>query len=145
MTTETHSPQKKVRGVIGILFGVLLYYLWVAGIIAMLFTFFTEPSGMGVFTVKFPHAVQTWLVTGTLPFFIISGHYLFCRGTGENDLLYDLAGGAGALLGFLLWLTVLGVMEVLGVAVPYFTNLVGGFLLIAVLSVIFWRAWRPGA
>jgi hypothetical protein len=40
-------------GIVGVVCGVFLYYLWVAVIMAILFTFFAESNAMGVFT---PHS-----------------------------------------------------------------------------------------
>lgn len=81
-----------------------------------------------------------------MPFFIILGHYLFTReGMPEAELLLNRAGLAASLWGFLLWLAVLVVLEVLGIAVAYPYYVAGGYLVVFVLFVYFRRAWSRGA
>ena len=143
MTTDTQKNPGKILGVVGILFGVFLYFLWFVAIMAIMFTFFAPPDAMGVFTVTFPLWIRTWLTAGTLPSFMLFGHYLFCRGTmTKTDLIQNRSGLIGSFLGFLLWLGVLIVLEVLGIAVQYPHNLVGGFLAIFFLYVIFRKFWN---
>ena len=62
-------------GVVGAVCGLILYYLWVAVIIGIQFTFFAEPNATGAFVGPLPLMIRTWLIAGTLPFFIIFGHY----------------------------------------------------------------------
>lgn len=115
MTTETEKKPDKVAGVLGALFGVFLYYVWVAVLMAILFTFFAEPNAMGAFIVKFPQMVQVWLNAGMLPVFIILGYHLFARDAmPEAERLLGRAGLAASASGFLLWLAVLAALEVLG-------------------------------
>ncbi|WP_241481294.1 hypothetical protein [Methanoculleus sediminis] len=103
MTTEIERKPDRIAGVLGALFGVFLYYLWVAVLMAILFAFFAEPNAMGAFIVEFPQMVQIWLNTGMLPLFIILGYHLFTRDTmPEAELLPGRAGLAASASGFLL-------------------------------------------
>ncbi len=104
--------------IVGVVCGAVLYCIWCVAIMAVLFTFFAEPNAMGVFIVTFPIMIRTWLLAGPLPFFILFGHYLFSHEemTG-TELLRDRSGLAASASGFLLWLAVLAVLEVSGVAV----------------------------
>ena len=146
MTAKTEKKPGKLMGVVGAVCGLLLYYLWVAVIMAILFTFFAEPTAMGVFKVAFPLMARTWLIAGTLPFFIIFGHYLFTREPmSEAELLLDRSGLAASASGFLLWLAVLVVLEVLGVTVAYPYYVAGGYLVILILFVCLRKAWSRGA
>jgi len=115
MTTETDKKPDKIAGVLGALFGVFLYCLWVAALMAILFVFFAEPNAMGVFVVRFPHMIQTWLTAGVLPLFITLGYYLFSRkDMPGTEFLPNRSGLAASASGFLLWLAVLAVLEVWG-------------------------------
>lgn len=142
MTADTQKTPGKIMGVVGVLFGLFLYFLWFVAIMAIMFTFFTAPIDMGVSMVTFPLSIRTWLIAGALPFFILFGHYVCCRGEiTETDLLHTRSGLIGSLLGFFLWLAVLTVLEAMGIAAPYSYNLAGGFLVILILIMIFWKVW----
>jgi len=147
MTAETEKKPDKIAGVAGIICGLFLYYFWVAVIMAIQFTFFAETSAMGVSTVVIPLMPRTWLTAGPLPFFLILGHYLFTREKlPEDELLLNRSGLAASASGFLLWLAVLAVLEVQGVAMveyPYYVA--GGYLVMLILGVILWKAWSRGA
>ncbi len=85
--------------------------------------------------------IRTWLIAGLLPFFVLSGHYLFTREEmPEAELLLNRSGLAASASGFLLWLAVLAVLEVMGVAVADPYNVAGGYLIIFVLFVFLRRA-----
>jgi hypothetical protein len=90
MTTDIQKNPEKIRGVVGVFFGLFLHFLWFVAIMGIIFTFFAPPDAMGVFTVTFPPRIQTWLTAGTLPSLILFGHYLFCLGTmTETDLIQN--------------------------------------------------------
>lgn len=145
MTTETEKKPDRTAGVLGVLFGVFLYYLWVAVLMAILFAFFAEPNAMGAFIVKFPQMVQIWLNAGMLPVFIILGYHLFARDTmPEAERLLGRAGLAASASGFLLWLLVLAALEVLGVVVAYPYYVAGGYVVMLILGVFFWKTWSRG-
>ncbi len=90
--------------------------------------------------------LRTWLTAGMLPLFIIFGYYLFTREEmPAEELLLSRSGLAASASGFLLWLAVLAVLEVSGVAVAYPYNVAGGYVVVLIRGVIFWKAWSRGA
>ncbi len=111
----------------------------------ILFTFFAEPNAMRAFIVKFPQMVQVWLNAGMLPVFIILGYHLFARDTmPEAERLQGRAGLAASASGFLLWLLVLAALEVLGITVEYPYYVAGGYAVMLILGVFFWKTWSRG-
>ncbi|MDD3071487.1 hypothetical protein [Methanoculleus horonobensis] len=145
MTTETEKKPDRIVGVLGALFGLFLYYVWIAVLMAILFTFFAEPNAMGAFIVEFSQMVQVWLSAGMLPVFITLGYHLFARDTmPEAERLLGRAGLAASASGFLLWLLVLAALEVSGVAVEYPYYVAGGYVFMLILGVFFWKTWSRG-
>ncbi|MFA7563006.1 MAG: hypothetical protein WCY70_06160 [Methanoculleus sp.] len=124
---------------------MFLYYFWVAVIIAIQFTFFTETNAMGVSVVMIPLMPRAWLVAGLLPFFLILGHYLFREKLPVDELLLNRSGLAASASGFLLWLLVLAVLEVLGITVEYHYYVAGGYVVMLIFGMILWKTWSRGA
>ena len=101
---------------------------------------------MGAFIVEFPQMVQIGLNAGVLPVFIILGYHLFARDTmPEAERLLGRAGLAASTSGFLLWLLVPAAPEVMGVAVAYPYYIAGGYVVMLLPGVIFWKAWSREA
>ena len=105
----------------------------------------SETNAMGVSVVMIPLMPRAWLVAGLLPFFLILGHYLFREKLPVDELLLNRSGLAASASGFLLWLLVLAVLEVLGITVEYHYYVAGGYVVMLIFGMILWKTWSRGA
>lgn len=103
-----------VRAVIGTIFGLILYYLWIFILIKLQFVFFQEETvihGTQIIKARIPEQylqITQWLSTGLLPFFLIAGYYLlFSNTTGGIEKTRDIIIIKSILLGFFIWLFVI--------------------------------------
>ena len=101
------------RVIIGTIFGLILYYLFIFILIKLQFVFFSEKTvilGNEIIKAKIPEQylqIIAWITTGILPFFLIVGHYLLCSnaidGGGKTR---DVVAIKSILIGFFIWLLV---------------------------------------
>jgi len=115
---------------VGIAFGLILYIVWIAFLISIERAIF-PPQSLG-YIVQIP--LIMWLHMGLIPFFLIAGNYLlYSRKLGGIETIRVEVGLKSCLLGFLIWLSVMGILFFMRCDVPYLINGFGGFLIIIVV------------
>ena len=120
---------------LGFIFGILLVIIWIALLLFVQNALFPRQS----FT---DNPFTAWLTVGLIPFVMMVGNYLiYHRKLGNIETVRSVIGLTSNLLGFLLWLAVLGVLHLGGYAISYQANAIGGLLMILVLYL----AWDRSA
>lgn len=120
----------RLFGVLGIFFGLILYYIWVALLLFLSFYFFAEESiveSSKVFTVHNSNQVFNWLIGGLIPAFLILGHYVATKEQKDIKSIKIL------LASFLIWLLFLILISLAGMSVSFELNMAGGYLLMLVM------------
>jgi len=94
----------------GVLFGLLLYYIWIFMILLIQSFFFAKKYAIhGTSVLKIPpNDVFVWLSDGLLVFYLVLGHYIFTNKASDVKVLRSL------LLGFGVWLSVLVILSLFG-------------------------------
>ncbi|NJD76964.1 MAG: hypothetical protein FIB08_07705 [Candidatus Methanoperedens sp.] len=97
---ERAKPQelmKIIRAIIGTIFGLILYYLWVFLLIRLQFVFFSEKTiilGDEIIKANIPEQylqIIQWLSIGLLPFFLMAGRYLlYSKAAGGIEKTRDV-------------------------------------------------------
>lgn len=120
---------------LGFIFGILLVIIWIALLLFIQGALFPRQS----FT---ENPFTAWLTVGLMPFVVMAGNYLIYHRKLDNiETVRSVIGLKSNLLGFLLWLAVLGVVHLAGYTPPYQANAIGGLLVILVLYL----AWDRSA
>jgi len=124
------SDPNKLNRIIGPIFGVLLCIIWIAFLISIERVIFPHQS--------FVHKpLIAWLNMGLIPFFVNAGNYLlYSRKLGNIETVRSMIFLKSCLLGFLIWLSVIGILYFMRCDVPYLINGFGGFLTIIVVYVL---------
>jgi hypothetical protein len=138
---------------IGILFGLLLYYLWFLVIFLFQNIFLAKKEvihGAVVYTV--PHnELISWLSDGLLLFYTILGHYIVTKKEADVKILRNF------ILGFIAWSIVLAILNLAGFSISSFLQyslelspsisillsvLVGYTVMIAICFILLFRRSR---
>lgn len=100
----------RVADAAGVLFGLLLYYIWTFIILLIQSFFFAEKHIIhGTLVFEIPNNdVFTWLSVGLLALYLLLGHYIFTKNASDLEILKNL------LLGFSVWLGVLVILSLFG-------------------------------
>jgi len=78
-----------------------------------------------------------WLNIGLILFFVYAGNYLlYSRKLGGIETVRSMIFLKSSILGFLIWLSVIGILFFMRCDVPYLINGFGGFLTIIVVYVL---------
>lgn len=120
----------RLAGVLGILFGLVLYYIWVALLLFLSYYFFAEESiveGSKVLTLRISSQVFNWLIGGLIPAFLIFGHYIATKEQKDIKSIKIL------LASFLLWFLVLILISLAGMNVSFELNIAGGYVLMLLI------------
>jgi hypothetical protein len=75
----TYSIQNKTQEVVGVLFGILLFYFWLIFIDKIKMLLFSETiivNGNKIIKAQYWGQIDQWLVAGLILFFLVFGHYL---------------------------------------------------------------------
>lgn len=127
----------KVQKIFGVLFGIILFIVWVLILNSIVFTFFSEKyfiSGNEITKIKDSGQIFNWLIAGVLPLFIILGHYLiYTNPIGGIEKTYDIKMMKIALLGFSIWLLITIIIFFFKINMSYSINMGGGYLTIFVV------------
>ncbi len=94
----------------GVLFGLLMYFIWILMIFLIQSFFFAEKyviQGASVIKIP-PNDVFIWLSDGLLVFYLILGHHIFTKKASDVRILRNLFLGFGVWLSFLLILSLFG-------------------------------------
>ncbi|MDI9395350.1 MAG: hypothetical protein QM426_08025 [Euryarchaeota archaeon] len=128
------SITNKIQEVIGVFFGLILFYFWFIFIHNIKMLFFSEVSvvdGNEITKAQYWGQIDQWLVAGLLLFFLIFGHYLLCsKNMSTIKKNRDIIGMKSTLIGFILWLFVTMITFLFKITFPYSFNIAGGYLTI---------------
>lgn len=123
--------KSRVKGALGFIFGLILYYFWVAFLLSLSYYFFAEKSIVGgsrVLTLQISKHVFDWIICGVIPPFLILGHYAATVEQEDVKLIKLL------LATFLIWLLILILIDLLRISISFEFNIAGGyFLMLAIL------------
>ncbi|CAG1002938.1 MAG: hypothetical protein OIN86_02580 [Candidatus Methanoperedens sp.] len=126
---------KVIKAIIGTIFGLILFYIWIFILIKLELIFFSEKTiifGAEITKVKISSQYQqiaSWLTIGLLPFFLIAGHYiLYSNVAGGIEKTRDVIAMKSVLIGFFIWLLVTVVITLFKIDLNYRINMAGGFL-----------------
>jgi hypothetical protein len=137
--TYTTSIPNKTREVVGVLFGIVLFYSWLIFIDKIKMLLFSEMivvNSNEVIKVQYWGQIDQWLVTGLILFFLIFGHYLlYSKNMSKIEKNRDIIGMKSALIGFVLWLFITIITFLFNIAIPYSLNIAGGYIII--ISIYF--------
>ncbi len=98
---------------IGVLFGLLLYYIWFFVIFLFQNIFLARKEvihGTAVYHIS-NNDLVTWLSDGLLLFYILFGHYIITKKGSEARILKSM------ILGFTAWLAVLTTLNLAGFSI----------------------------
>jgi hypothetical protein len=131
---DTTSIPNKILEVIGVLFGIVLFYFWLIFIDKIKMLLFSEVivvNGNEIIKAQYWGQIDQWLVAGLILFFLIFGHYLLCsKNMSRIEKNLDIIGMKSALIGFILWLFVTIITFLFKITFPYSFNIAGGYLTI---------------
>lgn len=137
--TYTTSIPNKTREVVGVLFGIVLFYSWLIFIDKIKMLLFSEiivVNSNEVIKVQYWGQIDQWLVAGLILFFLILGHYLlYSKNMSKIEKNRDIIGMKSALIGFVLWLFITIITFLFNITIPYSLNIAGGYILI--ISIYF--------
>jgi hypothetical protein len=137
----------------GILFGLLLYYLWFLVIFLFQNIFLAKKEVIRdtvVYTVSHNELIS-WLSDGLLLFYIVLGHYIVTKKEADVKILRNL------ILGFTAWSIVLAILNLVGFSISSFLQyslelspsisillsiLVGYTVVIAICLILLFRRSR---
>jgi len=101
---------------VGILFGLLLYYLWFLLIFLFQNIFLTKKEiicDTVIYTVSH-NEIISWLSDGLLLFYLVLGHYIVTKKEADVKILRNL------ILGFTIWSIVLAILNLAGFSISSF-------------------------
>ena len=131
----TYSIQNKTQEVVGVLFGILLFYFWLIFIDKIKMLLFSETiivNGNKIIKAQYWGQIDQWLVAGLILFFLVFGHYLiYSKNINGIEKNRDIIGMKSALIGFLLWLFITIITFLLNITIPYSFNIAGGYIIIS--------------
>ena len=137
---ETTSILNKALDVIGILFGLILFYSWIIFIYSVKMSFFSERTvvnGNEITMAPNWGQIDQWLGTGLILFFVVFGHYLLCSKNmnriGKNS---DIIGIKSSLIGFILWLFITIITFLFNITIPYSLNIAGGYIMLIFIYLL---------
>lgn len=137
--TYTTSIPNKTREVVGVLFGIVLFYSWLIFIDKIKMLLFSEiivVNSNEVIKVQYWGQIDQWLVAGLILFFLILGHYLlYSKNMSKIEKNRDIIGMKSALIGFVLWLFITIITFLFNITIPYSLNIAGGYIII--ISIYF--------
>lgn len=136
---DTTSIRNKTQEVVGVLFGVVLFYSWLIFISDIKMLFFSETivvNGNEMTTAQYWGQVDQWLGIGLILFFLIFGRYLlYSKNMSRIEKNRDIIGMKSALIGFILWLLIAIITFLFRITIPYSLNIAGGYIII--ISIYF--------
>ncbi|MGI5991407.1 MAG: hypothetical protein ACOX79_07570 [Methanosarcina sp.] len=128
----TYSIQNKTREVVGVLFGIVLFYFWLISIDKIKILLFSEAivvNGNKIIKAQYWGQIDQWLVAGLILFFLVFGHYLiYSKNISGIEKNRDIIGMKSALIGFVLWLFITIITFLFNIVLPYSLNIAGGYL-----------------
>jgi hypothetical protein len=131
---ETTSILNKALDVIGVLFGLILFYSWIIFINSVKMSFFSERTAVNGNEITIAQdwgQIDQWLEVGLILFFLVFGHYLLCSKNmnriGKNS---DIIGIKSSLIGFILWLFITIITFLFNITTPYSLNIGGGYIML---------------
>ncbi|RXA19447.1 hypothetical protein EQO05_08840 [Methanosarcina sp. MSH10X1] len=128
------SIPNKTQEVVGVLFGIVLFYFWLVLIDKIKMLLFSEViviNSSKIIKAQYWGQIDQWLAAGLILFFLIFGHYLLCsKNMSRIEKNRDIIGMKSALIGFILWLFITIVTFLFKITFPYFFNIAGGYLII---------------
>ncbi|MDD4524133.1 MAG: hypothetical protein PHW84_15110 [Methanosarcina sp.] len=128
----TYSIQNKTREVVGVLFGIVLFYFWLIFIDKIKILLFSEAivvNGSKIIKAQYWGQIDQWLVAGLILFFLVFGHYLiYSKNISGIEKNRDIIGMKSALIGFVLWLFITIITFLFNIVLPYSLNIAGGYL-----------------
>jgi len=131
---DTTSILNKTQEVVGVLFGIVLFYSWLMFIHNIKMSFFSERTvvnGNEMITAQYWGQIDQWLGAGLILFFLILGHYLlYSKNMSRIEKNRDIIGMKSALIGFILWLLITIITFLFRIAIPYSLNIAGGYIII---------------
>lgn len=137
---ETTSILNKALDVIGILFGLILFYSWIIFIYSVKMSFFSERTvvnGNEITMAPNWGQIDQWLGAGLILFFVVFGHYLLCSKNmnriGKNS---DIIGIKSSLIGFILWLFITIITFLFNITIPYSLNIAGGYIMLIFIYLL---------
>lgn len=137
--TYTTSIPNKTREVVGVLFGIVLFYSWLIFIDKIKMLLFSEMivvNSNEVIKVQYWGQIDQWLVAGLILFFLIFGHYLlYSKNMSKIEKNRDIIGMKSSLIGFVLWLFITIITFLFNITIPYSLNIAGGYIII--ISIYF--------
>jgi len=122
-----------VTSISGIFLGLLLYGSWIVFLFIFSTIFFVEKdavTGTEVVRVIALNQVFDWIMAGPIPLLLTLGHYITTRDQKDVDWMKL------SLLGFSIWLAVLGIASLAGLILPFKLNLTGGYSLMLLILLI---------
>ncbi|AKB35094.1 hypothetical protein MSSAC_0504 [Methanosarcina siciliae C2J] len=130
---NTTSALNKTQEVVGVLFGVVLFYSWLIFISDIKMLFFSETmfvNGNEMTRAQYWGQVDQWLGAGLILFFLIFGHYLlYSKNMSSIEKSRDIIGMKSALIGFILWLLIAIITFLSKITIPYSLNMAGGYII----------------
>lgn len=136
--------ETKVQELFGILFGVILFFIWLFILTVIEYMLFSEKTiiqGTEITKITISGQVIEWLHVGVILFFIIVGHYLlYSKNVGGIEKNQDIIAMKSNLLGFLIWLFVSVITYILQIRIPYLINIGGGYFTIIFLYLLMKRS-----
>ncbi len=142
---ETTSIINKITEVVGVLFGIILFYSWLIFVNNIKMSFFSEMkivNGTEVITAQYWGQIDQWLETGLILFFVIFGHYLlYSKNMSRIEKNSDIVGMKSSLIGYILWLFIAIITFLSKITIPYSLNIAGGYIMI--ISIYFLMRRNP--
>lgn len=133
----------KAEKILGLLFGIILFFVWLYILNSLQYFFFSEKEiiqGNEVVGVRISQQylqVIAWLAIGLLPFFLIAGHYLLYSNTiGGIEKTRDVIEIKSILIGFLVWLVVIAVASLFEINIHFWINVGGGYLSMLIVYLL---------
>ncbi|HII93740.1 MAG TPA: hypothetical protein HA262_16740 [Methanosarcina sp.] len=137
---ETTSILNKALDVIGILFGLILFYSWIIFIYSVKMSFFSERTvvnGNEITMAPNWGQIDQWLGAGLILFFVVFGHYLLCsKNMNRIEKNSDIIGIKSSLIGFILWLFITIITFLFNITIPYSLNIAGGYIMLIFIYLL---------
>lgn len=137
---ETTSILNKVLDVIGVLFGLILFYSWIIFIYSVKMSFFSETTfvnGNEITMAPNWGQIDQWLGAGLILFFLMFGHYLLCsKNMSRIEKNSDIIGIKSSLIGFILWLFITIITFLFNITIPYSLNIGGGYIILIFIYLL---------
>jgi|Deesub1362A_J573_1020465.scaffolds.fasta_scaffold18230_2 hypothetical protein len=115
----------KLDHILGGVLGLLTFYVWVAIVFTVSTSLFAKKElihGTEVARLQVYDPIFNWIIAGPLPFFVVLGHHFVVKEKTDVEVIRCL------LIGFLTWLTVLLILFLVGIEIPFDINIAGGYI-----------------